>query len=190
MKRPLASIPSLYPTPPPPPPPAVRPGVIRGRVRGARKMRKAERGKGGKGGEDGMKGFVFNLQPLLEFRERVKEISRKEFSEALRRLEEEEGRLLALKDVYTRTSREIDAMREEWARTPREAGDIGLYSAYITRLKNHIEGEEDILASARVVLERRRAAREAAREKKAVENEERKADDGMVSTRFRRRRRA
>lgn len=161
-------------------------------------MRKAGRGK------DGMKGFVFNLQPLLEFRERVEEISGKEFGEALRRLEEEEGRLLALKDVYTRTSLEIDAMKEEWARTPREAGDIGLYCAYITRLKDHIEEEENILASARAVLERRGAAREAAGEKKAVETmrekasgsrlraagkEGQKADDGMVSARFARRRR-
>lgn len=151
-----------------------------------------------------MKGFVFNLQPLLEFRERIEEISRKEFGEALKRLEEEEARLLALKDLYQRTSAEVDSLKEEWSRTPREAGEIGLYLAYMARLKNSMAEEETALTRARDEFEKRRQnLEETAKEKKAVETmrekalevhlrsiekEEQKSNDDMVSARFIRRR--
>ncbi len=145
-----------------------------------------------------MNKFSFKLEPLYEFRQRLEELSRKEFSEALRTLSEEESKLAALKDLYRKSSEEIDKLKEENA-----AGqELDLYYTYVTGLKKHIEEQARIISSVKAGLEeKRRSLIEASKNKKAVEilkersynlfvegsnREAQKISDDMAAVRFKR----
>lgn len=145
-----------------------------------------------------MKRFAFKLEPLFDYRKRLEEISRKEFSEALKKLDEEEARLSLLRDVYKKTSAEIDGLKERGA----PFGEIDLYYSYAAGLKKHIADQERIIREVRKALERKRAElHQASKNKKVIETIkeksynshmemmnklEQKASDDLVTSRFKR----
>lgn len=146
-----------------------------------------------------MKKFVFNLEPLYDYRKRLEEISKKELGEALKRLEDEETKLELINEMNSKTSAELDRMKEEGA--PME--EFNLYYAYVTRLKKHIAEQERIITEVRANFEAKRdELAEAAKRKKVVqllkektfelhrerENKaEQKISDDLNSSRFRHR---
>lgn len=124
-----------------------------------------------------MKKFVFKLEPLYEYRQRLEEVCKKEFRTANARLDEEESKLAKLHDAYSASSGEIDAMKEKGA--PVE--ELALYYTYLTGLRNHIKGQEKIIAEFRTVLDRKRAElMEASRSKRVVEIMKEKSVDSYV----------
>lgn len=145
-----------------------------------------------------MRKFVFKLEPLYEYRQRLEEVCRKEFGEALRKLEEEETRLAVFNEAYKKSSAEIDEMKEKGG----SAQDFGIYYAYLHGLKSNIEGQEEIIRQLREVLEGRRAKLiESSKGKKVIEimkeksmeshmqklnRDEQKISDDQVSSRFKR----
>lgn len=143
-----------------------------------------------------MNRFVFKLEPLFDYRMRLEEICKKEFGTALKRLEDEETKLELIKEIYRKSSDDIDEMKEKGA--PIE--EFSIHYAYITRLKTHIEAQERIIAEVRADFEaKREELAEAAKKKKVVElirdrsygrfvekenRAEQKATDDLTSSRF------
>lgn len=142
--------------------------------------------------------FVFKLEPLYEYRQRIEEICQKEFSEALRRLDDEVARLNCLKASSRRAAVEIDEMKESGAGME----EINLYYLYIAGLNNRIDEQEKILKESREALEVKRARLiEASKGKKVLEimkerslksyrddlnREDQKANDDMVNSLYKR----
>lgn len=145
-----------------------------------------------------MKKFLFKLEPLFEYRNRLEEISRKDFAEALRRLDEEDEKLSALRRLYARVSEDADRLKVDSIH-PEE---LGMYYSYIATVNGQIAGQEAILRSVRAELELKRAGlMKASKDKLAigtmkeksfaayretVEKEEQKTTDDMNSMRFKR----
>jgi len=141
--------------------------------------------------------FSFNLEPLLDYRKRLEELSKKDFAEAAAQLREEEERLVGLRRTYREASEEVDELK-----TSGRTHELGLYAAYLARLKTTIAGQEKAIEEARGELERRRGELlEATKEKKVVEvmrersfeafrKRERRRDqketDELATTRFKR----
>jgi len=141
--------------------------------------------------------FVFKLEPLFDYRIRLEEICKKEFSSALKKLEEEEAKLELIKEVFKKSSKEIDEMKENDA--PIE--EFSIHYAYIMRLKTHMAEQEKIISDVRAEFEsKRKKLGEAAKSKKVVESireksygiymdksnkAEQKASDDLTSSRFR-----
>ncbi len=145
-----------------------------------------------------MNRFVFKLEPLYDYRQRLEEASQREFSEALMLLEEEERKLVDLQRAYIKGCEDLDRLKEEGG----QAEELGMYGAYFFGLKRHISEQEKIIADARAEFEARRAhLEEATKDKKVVETlkersystymkaldkEEQKENDDLVSSRFKR----
>jgi flagellar FliJ protein len=145
-----------------------------------------------------MNKFVFKLEPLYEYRQRLEDICQKEFGEAMRRLDDEEGKLTTLNDGYRRSSEEIDKLKEEGG----QAEELNMYYAYFMGLDKHISEQKRIIAEVRAVFEGKRGELvEATRDRKVVETlkersmdsynhkldkEEQKATDDIVSSMFNR----
>ncbi|MDO8427533.1 MAG: flagellar export protein FliJ [Deltaproteobacteria bacterium] len=142
--------------------------------------------------------FVFKLEPLYEYRQRMEEISQREFSEALRRLEDEEVKLNRLKAANQKAFGEMDEMKEKGAGVE----EINLYYLYIAGLKNRIGEQEKILKEFRELLElNRKKLIEASKGRKVIEimkersfnsyieginREEQKTADDMVNSLYKR----
>ena len=121
--------------------------------------------------------FTFNLESLFEHRTRLMELRQKEFGEALRRLEEEREKLAALRDVYARTSRDLDELKERSGQTP----ELGLYHAYLTRVRNTIAGQEEFVSGlAAEFEEKRKTLLDATKDKQAVEKMKEKSYERFV----------
>ncbi|OGP33665.1 MAG: flagellar export protein FliJ [Deltaproteobacteria bacterium GWC2_56_8] len=145
-----------------------------------------------------MNKFVFKLEPLFEYRERLKELSQKEFGEALKRLEDEETKLSDLKGLYKKSSSDIDALKENGA----PFDEIELSYSYVVGLKRHIAGQEQCIAECRRSLEAKRGELlEASKKTKVMEimkeksrlsynekanKDEQKATDDLTTSRFKR----
>ncbi len=145
-----------------------------------------------------MNRFVFKLEPLFDYRQRLEEASQREFSEALILLEEEERKLVELQRAYIKGCEDLDRLKEDGG----QAEELGMYGAYFYGLKSHIAEQEKIITEARAEFEARRAhLEEATKEKKVVETlkdksystylkeldkEEQKENDDLVSSRFKR----
>lgn len=145
-----------------------------------------------------MNKFVFKLEPLYEYRQRLEEICMKDFGEAVRRLDQEEDRLSMLNEGYLRSSEEMDRLKEEGA----QADDLNMYYAYFLGLKKHISEQERIIRQVRDVFEAKQGdLAVATKDRKVVqtikersfgsyiqrlEREEQKATDDIVSSRFKR----
>jgi len=113
-----------------------------------------------------MKKFTFRLEPLFNYRQRLEDLSRKGLQEALGLLKEEERKIARLKELYARSSAEIDALRENGE----DAGDLDLHYAYVEGLKKHIAGQERLLRAANELAERKRDELvEASRDRKVIE---------------------
>ncbi|MBI5599106.1 MAG: flagellar export protein FliJ [Deltaproteobacteria bacterium] len=80
-----------------------------------------------------MKTYRFKLESVLNFREKMEELLKKEFSAIRGELKKEEERLEAIVDLY---KGEIDELLEKGELT---AGELGLYRDYMARLKDDIE---------------------------------------------------
>jgi flagellar FliJ protein len=145
-----------------------------------------------------MNKFVFKLEPLYEYRQRLEEICMKDFGEAVRRLDDEEARLSMLNEGYRRSSEEMDRLKEEGA----QADDLNMYYAYLLGMKKHISEQERIIRQVREVFEAKQGnLAEATKDRKVIQTikersfgayvqrldkEEQKATDDIVSSRFKR----
>ncbi len=113
-----------------------------------------------------MKRFQFKLEPLLEYRKRLEDIVNKEFHEATMRLDEEERKLLDLKETYNRYSEEIDRLKEEGT----TGDEINLHYSYLSHVKDYIKEQENIIRRFKEELEdKRKRLIEATRNRKVVE---------------------
>ncbi|MBI1911759.1 MAG: flagellar export protein FliJ [Deltaproteobacteria bacterium] len=145
-----------------------------------------------------MNKFVFKLEPLYEYRQRLQELCQKEFGEASKKLEEEETKLQALKDLHRKSCNEIDDMKER----SEEVKDLHLYYDYIAGLKRHIDQQGIIINSVRAAFEKKRSELlESTKSTKVIEvikekhldiynhalnKEEQKTNDDLVTSRFKR----
>ncbi len=110
--------------------------------------------------------FTFKLEPLFEYRQRLEELSQKEFGEALSKLKTEEEKIAHLKGLYGKTSAEIDALKESGA----TGSEMELHNSYVMGLKRHITEQERILAAVSAAVERKRVELvEASRNRKVIE---------------------
>lgn len=146
-----------------------------------------------------MKKFVFKLEPLLDYRKRLEEISLKEFAVVLKTLDEEEGKLSLLNEMCKKSFDDLDRLKEEGASS---AEDFNMHYSYIAGLKLHIKGQEAIIKTVRTDFEaKRNDLIEASKRKKVVETikernlrehvrtaekEEQKISDDLTSSRFKR----
>jgi len=96
--------------------------------------------------------FVFKLESLYNYRQRLEELSRKDLSLAVAQLEEEEKKLDRLREVYRKSSAEMDEKKMNGGGLE----EIGLYSNYIEGLRLHISEKEKLIAEYRAVFEQRR----------------------------------
>lgn len=113
-----------------------------------------------------MKRFTFRLEPLFEYRQRLEEISRKEFGEALKRLEEEELKLSFLREEHKKSSLECDRMKEEGA----HSSDITPYFDYLLGLKLHMDEQQKVIRAVKEALEAKRTELvKASQDKKVME---------------------
>ncbi len=99
-----------------------------------------------------MNRFIFRLEPLLEYKNRLKEISGRELSQSQAHFDEQESRLTALGVEYERTGTECERLREDGG----DNADTGLYYDYLTGLKRRIETQAAALKAAEVDLEKKR----------------------------------
>ncbi|MFQ5737285.1 MAG: flagellar export protein FliJ [Thermodesulfobacteriota bacterium] len=143
-----------------------------------------------------MKKFVFKLEPLYDYRQRMEDICKKELGAATAKFEEEELKLRRLTEQYRASSEEIDALKERGA--PME--EISLYYSYLLGVKGYIAGQEKVLAEFRKELDRKRGElMEASKSRKVVEimkdrsisshterenRQEQKTADDMAVSRF------
>lgn len=110
--------------------------------------------------------FTFKMEPLFEYRQRLEELCRKEFGEALARLRSEEEKIERLKELYKKSSFEIDGLKESGA----AAGEMELYHSYVAGLKRHISEQERILSQVSAAVEKKRGELiEASRNRKVME---------------------
>ncbi|HEY4707084.1 MAG TPA: flagellar export protein FliJ [Thermodesulfobacteriota bacterium] len=110
--------------------------------------------------------FTFKLEPLFEYRQRLEELSQKEFGEALSRLKSEEEKIGRLKELYMKSSSEIDALKESGA----PGAEMDLYHSYVAGLKRHISEQERILSQVSAAVEKKRVELvEASKNKKVIE---------------------
>lgn len=113
-----------------------------------------------------MNKFSFKLEPLFEYRQRLEEICRKEFGEALKRLADEESKLSALRVEHRRSSEECDRIKEAGA----QANEVGLYHDYLVGLKLHIDEQHRVICTVREAFEaKREGLLQASKEKKVME---------------------
>lgn len=140
-----------------------------------------------------MNRFVFRLEPLLEYKNRLKEISAKELSQSQALFDGHETRLTALGAEYERTGRECERLREEGG----DGSAIGLYYDYLTGLSSRIEAQAEALKAAEADLEKKRERLLAAKKEtmavellkersraaydSAVNRDEQKASDEVAS---------
>ena len=113
-----------------------------------------------------MKKFDFKLEPLYDYRQRIEDICKKEFSAANARLDDEEVKLEKLREVYRSSSAEIDEMKEKGS----SMDEIALYYNYLISIKRHIADQEKVIVEFRKALEAKRGElHEASRNKRVVE---------------------
>lgn len=112
-----------------------------------------------------MASFRFTLEPLYEHRQRLEELSQREFHEVTMRLKAEEEKLGHLRELLAKSHTEADEKKERG-----ETGDLGLYHSYMEGLKRHIKAQERMISEIGALLERKRVELvEASRNKKVVE---------------------
>ncbi|WKZ31865.1 MAG: flagellar export protein FliJ [Thermodesulfobacteriota bacterium] len=113
-----------------------------------------------------MKKFTFTLEPLFNYRQRLEDLCRKGFEEALGLLKEEERKIERLRELYRQSSAEIDSLKEK-GESP---GDLDLHYSYVDGLKKHIADQERILREVNLLAERKRGELvEASKNRKVIE---------------------
>ncbi len=143
-----------------------------------------------------MKKFNFKLEPLLEYRQRLEDILRKDLVEAGRLLDIEQAKLQDLRDAHSKAIEEVERLKGEDNSTE----DLMLYYNYLVGLKTYIEEQSQMVAKSKQVYEEQRQKLvESAKERRTVElvkeraqsqheSEEKKEDqkitDDIGSSRF------
>lgn len=113
-----------------------------------------------------MSKFVFNLEPLYDYRQRIEELSQKEFAEVNLLLAAEEKRLSEMNELYGNAAVEMDALKEKGA----DVHDIEMHHFYLEGLKRHIKAQEASIAQLRNLVEKKRAELiDASRNRKVIE---------------------
>jgi flagellar FliJ protein len=146
-----------------------------------------------------MKKFDFKLEPLLEYRQRLEDILRKDLAEAGRLLDIEEAKFTALRKKHQDSTAEVERLKGE----DNNSEDLLLYYNYLVGLKGHMEEQTLMVAKFRKKYEdQRRKLVKSAQERKTVEmvkeraqnlheleenREDQKITDDIATTRFIRR---
>ncbi len=113
-----------------------------------------------------MKKFRFKLEPLLEYRQRLEDILKKDLAEAGRLLDVEEGKLQSLRKTHSASITEVERLKGEDNNTE----ELKLYYNYLVGLKIYIEEQAQMVVKSRDVYEgQRRKLVESARERRTVE---------------------
>ncbi|MGQ9487795.1 MAG: flagellar export protein FliJ [Armatimonadota bacterium] len=111
-----------------------------------------------------MRRFVFSLQKVLEYRQRLEEQAIRAFAEAQRHLEREQAvlaELISLREQCLQRSSRAKRLAVEM---------LDVEQTYLFALEGRIEAQRQRVAEAEAVLEERRQALiEAQRERKALE---------------------
>ncbi len=81
-----------------------------------------------------MRKFIFNLEPLYGHRQRIEELSQKEFAEVNLTCQAEEKKLIDLIGLYKRSAHELDSLKEQGA----SSNYIETHHAYLDGLKRSI----------------------------------------------------
>ncbi|VAV85210.1 hypothetical protein MNBD_DELTA01-1721 [hydrothermal vent metagenome] len=113
-----------------------------------------------------MKKFNFKLEPLLEYRQRLEDILKKDLAEAGRLLDIEEGKLQNLRTTHSASITAVERLKGEDNNTE----ELKLYYNYLVGLKAYIEEQAQMVAESREVYEgQRQKLVESARDRRAVE---------------------
>lgn len=113
-----------------------------------------------------MSKFVFNLEPLYDYRQRTEELSQKEFAEVNLKLQAEEKRLGEMNELYASAANEMDALKEKGA----PVRDMEMHALYLEGLKRHIKAQGEAVSQIRKLLESKRAELiDASRNRKVME---------------------
>jgi flagellar FliJ protein len=113
-----------------------------------------------------MSKFVFNLEPLYDYRQRIEELSQKEFAEVNLLLSAEEKRISEMNELYGNASLEMDALKEKGA----GVHDVEMHHQYLEGLKRHIKAQEASIGQLRNLVEKKRAELiDASRNRKVIE---------------------
>ncbi len=122
-----------------------------------------------------MKKFKFNLQPLLDQKEMLEELARKDYMEIADKLRKEEERLKVYVDLYRRFSENLDTMKKDGM----EVSELRFQYRYIDSIKEFIESQKKLIAELKKTAEEKRAElTRASINKKVVEKaKERKKEE-------------
>jgi len=113
-----------------------------------------------------MKKFNFKLEPLLEYRQRLEDILRKDLAEVGRLLAIEEAKLQGLRDMHSNSIKEVERLKGEDNNTE----ELMLYYNYLVGLKSYIEEQSQMVAKSKQIYEKQRQKLvESAKERKTVE---------------------
>lgn len=113
-----------------------------------------------------MKKFDFKLEPLLEYRQRLEDILRKDLAEAGRLLDIEEARFSELRGKHRDSITEVERLKGQDNNTE----ELLLYYNYLIGLKDYMEEQSVIVAKSRNMYEnQRRKLVKSAQERRTVE---------------------
>ncbi|MEK6758471.1 MAG: flagellar export protein FliJ [Deltaproteobacteria bacterium] len=129
-----------------------------------------------------MNRFVFKLEPLLEYKNRVKEIAGRDLSDSQRTFDEAQARLSRLCFEYERIGVECERLRSDGA----DMAAVSLCYDYLNGLKHSIESETEITKAAEADLEKKRdTLLETKKETMSVESlkERKRAEYGALVSR-------
>jgi len=87
-----------------------------------------------------MKKFAFKLEALHEYRRGLEGMTLRELASVVERLEEEEGKLALLKEIYLKAAKDADR-----ARAASNIKGLRLYADYVEGLKRHIENQGRVI---------------------------------------------
>lgn len=143
-----------------------------------------------------MKKFNFKLDPLLEHRQRLEDIRRKDLAEAGRLLEIEELKYKELRGKHRESIEEVERLKGE----DNSSDELMLYYNYLIGLKDYMEEQALMVAKSRKVFEKQRVKLvSSAQDRRVVEivkekahnlhlseasKEEQKIIDDIATTRF------
>lgn len=100
-----------------------------------------------------MNRFVFKLEPLLEYKNRVKEIAGRDLADSQRAYDQAQARLSRLRFEYERIGVECERLRSDGA----DMSAVSLCYDYLSGVKHSIESQTEVAKAAEADLEKKRA---------------------------------
>lgn len=101
-----------------------------------------------------MNRFIFKLEPLLEYKNRVKEIAGRDLADSQRAYDQAQARLSSLRFEYERIGAECERLRSDGA----DMAAVSLCYDYLSGLKHSIESQTGVAKAAEADLEKKRDA--------------------------------